>query len=458
MVALSDIGFDPITGSRLGSIGQNVIYGPEGPAEEPLGYRMLEHMPSATSAMAWNNWRASNTILSNVKDVGPKTRFMTRHSAWFEKNMPTLSKPARAISNRMPSLGDPGRMRSTFSPRYFNRMPKMSTIAGLDAAGKEVYTPFDFLSRTGNWLSRAKEGETWRPGAAKADDIPAFSSGTMARLNTMNRMQMMAPGSKRAIKAAEGAQSFLAKTNPQMLEIAKLSGIDLSDARTASHFVAASGKGTYSSQISGFIAQVGASPTEEVTLKAFESRASTPHVSMAERAGLKGFVQGSQTAKTWLGYGGITEPGQKIGIGAFKKAWASGIEDFAAKKAAGVAVEGTAKGLAAKNLAKFGTTAAARYAAVGWVPIAGQAIMTAMLVADITKMGLEAARAIPGFTRDALNSFKGGIQKPVFGTQYKDNSVAATSRQRGVMAIQNSQLNMRSVLGSEAAGLHSYFG
>lgn len=424
MVALSDIGFDPITGSRLGSIGQNVIYGPEGPAEEPLGYRMLEHIPSATSAMAWNNWRASNTILSNVKDVA----------------------------------SNPGRFRSTFSPRYFNRMPKMSTIAGFDAVGNAAYTPFDFLSRTGNWLSRAKEGETWRPGAAGVDDVPAFSSGTMARLNTMNRMQMIAPGSKRAARAAQGAQTFLAKTNPELIKAAVFSGVDLNDARQASHWVSASGKGTYSSQISGFVSGVSRHAPDETSMAAWRAYSGdSVYAGTKEGMSVGKFVKGAERAERWLGYGGV-KPGEKIGMQAFKTAWTSGIENFAAKKAAGVAVEGTAKGLATRQLAKFGMSAAARYAAVGWVPIAGQAIMTAMMVADITKMGLEAAKAIPGFTRDALTSFKGGIQKPVFGTQYKDNAVAATSRQRGVMAIQNSQLNMRSVLGSEAAGLHSYFG
>jgi hypothetical protein len=53
---------------------------------------------------------------------------------------------------------------------------------------------------------------------------------------------------------------------------------------------------------------------------------------------------------------------------------------------------------------------------------------------------------------------KGTINKPLFGMGYKDTEVAATSRARGVMAIQNSQLNARSALGSEASMMAAHFG
>lgn len=43
---------------------------------------------------------------------------------------------------------------------------------------------------------------------------------------------------------------------------------------------------------------------------------------------------------------------------------------------------------------------------------------------------------------------------PNFGGRYQDTEVAATMRQRGVAAIQNSRMNARSVLGSEARSLH----
>lgn len=62
------------------------------------------------------------------------------------------------------------------------------------------------------------------------------------------------------------------------------------------------------------------------------------------------------------------------------------------------------------------------------------------------------------FGKDALKSMQGSINKPLFGAGFKDNEVAATSRSRGVMAIQNSRLNARSALGSEGAMMAAHFG
>jgi hypothetical protein len=86
-------------------------------------------------------------------------------------------------------------------------------------------------------------------------------------------------------------------------------------------------------------------------------------------------------------------------------------------------------------------------------------ILTAAAVYDISKM---AATAVIGggarFARDAMKSMQGSINKPAFGMGYVDNEVAATSRARGVAAIQNSRLNARSALGSEAGMIASHFG
>jgi len=62
------------------------------------------------------------------------------------------------------------------------------------------------------------------------------------------------------------------------------------------------------------------------------------------------------------------------------------------------------------------------------------------------------------FARDANKSLQGSINKPMFGMGYKDTEAAATSRARGVMAIQNSRLNARSMLGSEAAMMAAHYG
>jgi hypothetical protein len=62
------------------------------------------------------------------------------------------------------------------------------------------------------------------------------------------------------------------------------------------------------------------------------------------------------------------------------------------------------------------------------------------------------------FAKDAMKSMQGTLNKPIFGAGFKDIEVAATSRARGVMAIQNSRLNARSMLGSEGGMMAAHFG
>ena len=85
-------------------------------------------------------------------------------------------------------------------------------------------------------------------------------------------------------------------------------------------------------------------------------------------------------------------------------------------------------------------------------------LATASLIYDLGKMGGEVIKSGVNLARDAEKSLQGSINKPLFGMGYRDTEAAATSRSRGVMAIQNSRLNARSALGSEAAMMAAHFG
>jgi len=85
-------------------------------------------------------------------------------------------------------------------------------------------------------------------------------------------------------------------------------------------------------------------------------------------------------------------------------------------------------------------------------------LATGQLIYDLAKGAGKIAVKGVNFAKDALKSMQGTINKPMFGSGFKDNEVAATSRSRGVMAIQNSRLNARSLLGSEASMLAAHFG
>lgn len=83
---------------------------------------------------------------------------------------------------------------------------------------------------------------------------------------------------------------------------------------------------------------------------------------------------------------------------------------------------------------------------------------TASLVYDLGKMAAVGVVSAGNFAKEAAKSMQGSMRKPLFGMGYQDNEVAATSRSRGVMAIQNSRLNARSMLGSEAGMMAAHFG
>lgn len=136
-------------------------------------------------------------------------------------------------------------------------------------------------------------------------------------------------------------------------------------------------------------------------------------------------------------------------------------------KAGAEAAELALKGSVFKNLGKegvmktLGTKAGAKVLGIRAASLAipGLNIIgAAMMAYDIGKMAGDVVKSGINLAKDATTSMKGSISKPLFGMGYKDTEAAATSRARGVMAIQNSQLNARSILGSEAGMLAAHFG
>lgn len=84
-------------------------------------------------------------------------------------------------------------------------------------------------------------------------------------------------------------------------------------------------------------------------------------------------------------------------------------------------------------------------------------IFAADMAYQLGKLGGMAVKGAINLGKDAMKSMQGSMRGGMFGT-YKDNETAATSRARGVMAIQNSRLNARSMLGNEGAMMAAHFG
>lgn len=73
-------------------------------------------------------------------------------------------------------------------------------------------------------------------------------------------------------------------------------------------------------------------------------------------------------------------------------------------------------------------------------------LMTGLMVKDLAVVGLKTAASIGNQQAKGQSKAYGAN----FGGDYYDSQGAYTMRQRSVQAIQNSQMNGRSVLGSEA--------
>jgi hypothetical protein len=129
---------------------------------------------------------------------------------------------------------------------------------------------------------------------------------------------------------------------------------------------------------------------------------------------------------------------------------------------ASVLEKGVIKELGMKGtMQAFGTKSGAKVlgARAAAMAIPGlNVIATASLVYDLGKMAGEVVKSGINLAKDAGKSLQGDIYKPSFGMGYKDTEAAATSRSRGVMAIQNSRLNARSMLGSEGAMMAAHYG
>lgn len=176
--------------------------------------------------------------------------------------------------------------------------------------------------------------------------------------------------------------------------------------------------------------------------------------------GIGGYFRGAAGYGRSTGYGGMStsvkmsaktaelefmKAAARSGFGtAESRAMLVGAEKIGLRKGTQVAMHGGARFMAAR-----GVQTAAKFAGpVGWV----------MMAYDVGKLAGQGVANGIDLAKDAMKSFQGSIYKPAFGMGYRDNEIAATSRARGVMAIQNSRLNARSVLGSEAGMMAAHFG
>lgn len=364
--------------------------------------QMLNNAPSATTSMGWNAMRGGNTILRGG----------------FSGN----------------ELNSGKFLRNTMMPHSFGRF---SSIYGVDntaaplvrrrfgrSGERAPYSPFNILSDSANKGYNA----VFNRGGEKR---LMFSPGFVSRQNAAARI---VSGNKYNTSKVLGNIGKLDPSigtalagNPEFA--GSVSKLELSQ------LTAASMKGEMSLKASGYMSYLrSGNVTSEV--------AST----LEGAGGKEAFILGSRAAANTLAKGALEKVGSQL---VFKGGEQVGFAAARAGLSAALDV-GVTEGLQVGG--------ALGLEAVGLAIPGVNVVLAAKMAYDLTKMGTGLLTSFAQTGKDAVTSFKGSIGKPIMGMGYKDNTVAATSRARGVSAIQNSRLNARSALGSEAGAMAAHFG
>jgi len=381
---------------------------------DPFWMRAMDSVPTAAQGLLWNAGRGSKMVMEGLNNGGKGQR------AW--KNTGRIRD---SVSN-------------TLRPTNWTKFGNYDAMYAerLNSSGKTAsYTPFQALARGGNYIAeKANLGGKYLNysdlGQNAAGRRSLFGVGTASRFTSNAKIA--------AGRASPGLSSFLndaaRRTNVTGVGVHTMGGkvptpgatFFASDADDMLK-MAASSEGVISRHLLGY--QAGAMRGSSISAGQ----------SLARTAGFESVAGGYANAIADMGKAGLD-----VVDGSLMRA---------GSKVGGMrAITGASKGArmsAAKVVGMRGLTAASKFAGpVGW----------AMLAYDAGKLIGNGMKSAISLTGDAIESMQGSMNKPIFGMGYKDTQFAATSRARGVMAIQNSRMNARNVLGNEAGMVAAHFG
>lgn len=474
-------------------------------ADIPLAFRMMENLPGITAGAMFNARRFANTMFQGgfldvaAGTTGRKATRAAKFGAYVGDDLQAVSRkgflfgrmrdPAK-LATKTPFI-KPSRINNlSLRPRIFNRLSSVSALSGMPNKG--FYTPFQGTGLLNPLAEkrglRAKFVN--RGTISAADDSPLFSGGFLGRMSTMSRTYGMeralaaAPaGSRRAARltaALGGLDENLTRlgVSPQAVQAARTQAY-ISRVTTPARITPGGVLRPSSASImtpAGMFTPPGAAPLGAPTTSRLRQISDTSRGvltrSMTEYYGtmlspeaFKGtrafaaLEQNIASALTPLADDGTMKvaAGQasKLKAGQFLAGQADDLGKFGVKSLSSLSRMAFASG---QRQVGFKLAGAAGTRALGLAMPGLNVIGTASLVYDLTKMAGQAFISAGNLAKDAVKSMQGSLQKPLFGMGYKDNEVAATSRARGVMAIQNSRLNARSMLGSEAGMMAAHFG
>jgi len=470
--------------------GDNEIIGPLNEStyvdnpDIPLGMRMIEHLPGFSTAVAFGSFRGSNTMMYGgfMDDLGDPQKVLSarrqkrmanranRHriisggqlsAAADSQFVGSASRTARAsAAGKTPFLRSSRVNNATLNPRAFFRAHSQSIFAGESAGAYSMFGGYRMLNG-----KRGQKLASKIMGADLMDGEKAFGPGLLSGISAGVKTDRL---ERRALKGSSRAAAKLAT-----IDNATASMLRMNNPALASRFIAptlgsAGGAATLSTQIVGAsYGQAGAAGVRGNLQASALSGAATGFMAGYSRGAL-GF--GGQA-----GLAGRALTGAQAAESAFGKAVAS-FGDDGFRLASGQVIKGADEAVSflrstggktffrqvgAKGAMQLGKAGAAGMLAARGAAMAipGLNVLAAASLAyDLAQMGGELVKSGINFVKDANKSLQGSIAKPTFGMGYRDTEAAATSRARGVAAIQNSRLNARSMLGTEAAMMAARYG
>jgi len=443
----------PTMGAGMAATGMEAVG-----ADVPLAFRLLENMPGITALALHNARRYANTMEKggyrdildpNAKVSRGKARRARRAGAMMpdDVNIPSRGIVAQTGNERFffgrsrgaAAAGKTPFLKQSFSvnfprARNANRLATVMNLPGVANAG--AYTPFQGMTFLDKALSKRQFMQDARTSLGVSDDAAMLSGGVLGKLSTMgksyhaslasrsSRANSINPMRRRAAKKAMKTRAGIGRSLTAMGQPKALGS-------TMNQRIAMTAPGLLTQ---GFLDDVASLLDGDLVSKKLIPFNHT------------GPSAGSQARYRAMFEKAMGGPGTAVDDAM------NAINSKTVRKAAGSAFKAGEKKVAVKLAGRY---AAAQYAKVsGPLNIVG----TAAVAYDLGKMAATGIVSAGNFAKEAVKSMQGSMRKPLFGMGYQDNEVAATSRSRGVMAIQNSRLNARSMLGAEAGMMAAHFG
>ncbi len=442
----------PTMGTGMAATGMEAIG-----ADIPLAFRLMENMPGITAMALFNARRFANTMEKggyrdildpDAKVSRGKMRRAKRVGAFVPDGAGGVTQTTDAkrflFGSRRNVAGKTPFVKSSLAnnvPRRLNlfRNATAGHLSGMANAGQ--YTLFQGMTMMDSVLKNRKfmqDARAAHVAAGGAADDAMLSGGVLGRLTTMGR-SYQASLTQSKIKATRNplkrrAYTKSTRTLGGMNRTLNALGQPQAVGSTMNQRIAGTAGGVLTKN---FLEDVATMLDGDLISKGAKPRNYVPY----DRA-----APGASHARYRKMFADV------LGDGSHIDDMLDTLDSRTVRNVAGRALQNKQGKLAAKL--------GGRYAAAQYAKVAGplNIVGTAAVVYDLGKMAATGVVSAGNFAKEAVKSMQGSMRKPLFGMGYQDNEVAATSRSRGVMAIQNSRLNARSMLGTEAGMMAAHFG